>query len=192
MAVPVEFWYFIGSGLVLMWIVIMFINFLLGGLLAPFFKVKVSRGKKVLVIVRNQIQDYFRPGEIIEGFLVFEDRQKETRRIPMIPGVVSRAATIFWVTVDDEKNTFIKRDTGEMVSGFDAVKYDELYKRALYKPLTMGDNLLKVVILLLILVLIAVVVVGFMNFKNYQVTQQILGIVQSAGTAVKNGAGVVV
>lgn len=173
MAVPVEFWYFIGSGVVLMWIVIMFMNFILGGLLGPFMKVKASRGSKVLVRVRNPIQDYFRAGSIEEGYLVFKDKQKTVRRINMKSGVVSRAATIYWVEVDDEKNCLFMRSDGSAIATHDPAKTDSLLTRALYKPGLLGDNTIKIILLLVIITFVGVLAVGYLVFKQSGMIQQI-------------------
>ena len=165
MALPTEFYVYVGYGLFAMVVVVAIVNFLLGGLLGPFMKVKRSRGKMVLVKIRNPIQDFFIAGHIEEGFLIFKDRLKNTRRIQMMPGVVSRAATINWVEIDDEKNCFFKRDTGAAVSTYDPVKVDSLLVRAMMKP-GVVDTLLKIVLVLVIITFVAVLGVGFIAYKN--------------------------
>lgn len=191
MGLPTEFYVYVGYGIFAMVVVFLGLNFMLGGLLRPFLAVKRSRGSKLLVVIRNQVQDYFVTGVIDEGFLVFKDRKKEERRIPILPGVVSRKAGVYWLEVDDVKNTFIKRDTGEHVSGFDAVKYDELYKRALYKPLTLGDNLLKFVLIIVIVLLLLVIILGVMQYRSAQNVNLILSTLQGMTATAKASAGVV-
>lgn len=167
MAIPVLFYWLIAYGLFGMVVVIAILNFLLGGLLKPFFIVKSSRGKKILVIIRNPVQDYFVPGEVLEEHLVFKDREGETRRIPMMHGVVSRRATIFWCEVDDAKSCFFTRDDGKGVQTYDAKKTDSLITRALYKP-TLGDdsNLIKGILVLTILSVIMTLAVGYLVYKQ--------------------------
>lgn len=184
MAVPIEFYVYVGYGLFAMIAVIGIMNFLLGGFLGPFMKVKRSRGKKVIVRVRNQVQDYFRAGVIEEGFLVFADREKNNRRIPMQPGVVSRAITVYWVEVDDEKNCFYKRATGEAVSTYDAVRVDNLLVRALTRPGLFGDQTVKILLILIIVLLVAVIAIGFMTYKNYAGIKELILAAQTAGTGV--------
>src|SRR4030067_2915849 len=60
------------------------INWLLGGLFKPYLRVRGSRGKLVLVKVKNILGDYFVTGHVEERALVFKDRKKEIRRI-MLP-----------------------------------------------------------------------------------------------------------
>jgi amino acid transporter len=183
---PTEFYYFLVSGAVLMGIVVFIMNFLLGGFLGPFLKVKASRGRKVLVRVHHPIQDFFRVGEIVEGFLVYVDRAKETRRLKMQPGIVTRSLNVYWVEVDDEKNCFFKRESGDAVSGFDAVKFDELLKRALYRPLTLGDQLLKIALILLAIVVLGIIIIGFFSYKNYKGVQELLAILKVTTEAAAN------
>lgn len=166
---PELFWWMIAYGLFGMAVIIGIMAFLLGGLLKPFFEVKRSRGKKILVIIRNPVQDYFKAGEVLENHLVFKDREGSTRRIPMIHGVVSRRATIFWCEVDDEKSCFFKRDDGKAVGTYDAKKTDSLILRALYRPSLTDDT--KILMGILVLCIIAVVVglgVGYMVYSQGQ------------------------
>lgn len=182
--------YFTMSGAVLIGLVFFLINFLLGGIMMPFLKVKASRGKKLLVRVINPIHDYFRIGEIDEGFLVFKDRKKNTRRIYMQPGCVYRAATIHWVEIDDEKNCIYDRK-GNQVSGFDAVKFDDLLKRALYKPAILGDNMMKIMLILLVFSLVLIAGVGILVFRMNGSVTTILNTVHSMTVTAVNGTGVI-
>lgn len=184
MAVPIEFFVYVGYGLFAMVVVFGILNFLLGGMLRPFLDVKRSRGKKILVRARHPVQDYFVAGSIEEGFLIFKDRQKNTRRIAMQPGVVSRAATIYWVELDDEKNCFFKRDSGEAVSTNDPVKVDNLIVRALMRPGLFGDEMVKAILALLVVALVAVAIVGFLVYKNGVAVSQVMSAVSGAGVGV--------
>lgn len=179
-----DFVYFIISGLVLMSLIVFLINFLLGGLFGAFMRVKSSRGKKILVKVRNPIQDYFRAGSIDEGFLKFKDRSGQDRMIVLTPGCVYRAAQIFWIDVDDQKNSLFTRAGNDEVSGFDAVKFDNLVKRALYKPLTLADRELKIILFLALIAAAAAAFTGFLVFKQGEQIAQILQILQGTGVGV--------
>lgn len=167
MAVPTEFYVYVGYGIFAMVSVTMVLNFLLGGFLGPFMKVKRSRGSKILVRVHHPVQDYFRAGAIEESFLVFKDREKKVRRIPMKAGVVSRAATVFWVEVDDEKNCLFERKGADAIQTYDAVKVDNLLTRAITAP-GLVDNLVKIVLVLCIVILIAALAGIYMTYKNGQ------------------------
>lgn len=184
MGLPIEFYVYVGYGLFAMVAVWAALSWLLGGFLKPFMQVKRSRGKKILVRVRNPIQDYFRAGSVEEGVLIFTDREKNTRRIPMKSGVVSRAATVFWVEVDDEKNCFFERATGEAVSTYDAVRVDSYIVRALVRPGLFGDSTVKILLLLVILLLVGVGVVGFLVYRNGVAIQALHGVAQTAGVGV--------
>lgn len=159
------------------------LNWWLAGLFWPFFKVKASRGKKILVTVRNPVQDYYRVGEVVEDHLIYKNRQKITKRIPMMEGVVSRRATIFWVDVDDAKDCFFKRDDGKGASAYDAAKTDHLFLRCLYRPTLTDDMLPKVTLVLCIGILLVVIVVAVLTFKNGQKTDLILQSVQALQAA---------
>lgn len=184
MGMPIEFYIYVGYGLFAMFVVWAALSWFLGGFLKPFMKVKRSRGKKVLVRIRNPVQDYFRAGAVEEGVLIFKDREGNTRRIPMQPGVVSRAATVYWVEIDDEKNCFFKRETGEAVSTYDAVRVDSYIVRALVRPGLFGDNTVKILLLLVILSIVAIGVVGFLTYKNGVALQAIQEGVQAASVGV--------
>lgn len=184
MAMPTEFYVYVGYGLFAMVAVWAALGWLLGGFLGPFMKVKRSRGKKVLIRIRNPVQDYFRAGAVEEGILVFKDREGNNRRIPMIPGVVSRAATVYWVEIDDEKNCFFKRESAEAVSSFDAVRVDSYIVRALVKPGLFGDNTVRGLLILVIVLLVAVGVVGFLVYRNGIALQAVQAAVSSAGVGV--------
>lgn len=184
MAFPIEFYVYVGYGLFAMVVVFVALNWLLGGFLRPFLEVKRSRGRKVLVRVRNPVQDYFKAGAIEEGVLIFKDREKNTRRIPMQRGVVSRAATVYWVEIDDEKNCFFRRETGEPVSTYDPVKVDSYIVRALVRPGLFGDNTVKMLLALVIVALVAIGIVGFLVYKNSVALNIVIENVQGAGVGV--------
>jgi len=166
MALPIEFYVYVGYGLFAMVAVTASLAFLQGGFLRPFMEVKRSRGGKILVRVRHPVQDYFRAGAIDEGFLCYKDREKNNRRIPMRPGVVSRAATVFWVEVDDEKNCFYDRASGAAIETNDPVKVDNLLVRALMRPGIFGDQMVKLIVILIFVAIVAILGVAFLTYKN--------------------------
>jgi hypothetical protein len=142
------------------------INWILGGLFKPYMKVRGSRGKLVLVKVKNILGDYYIPGRVEERFLIFKDRKKEPRRIALPERVsgIYRAMGVSCIDVDDDKNAIIIY-SNELVAGFDAVKYSDLYTRALYKP-SLTDNKTMIIIVLLIVILLGIFGLIALTMKN--------------------------
>src|SRR6056297_2377100 len=170
LGLPIAFFQYIFGVTVLIGLFFFGLNFIMGGLLGPFLKVKMSRGRKILVRVRNPVQDYFRAGEINENFLMFKDRSKNNRRIPMKTGCVYRAATVYWIDADDEKNSLFKRETSESVSGFDAVKIDNLLVRALTSPRSADQKMIRLIfIFVLIAAAASVFAVWFVYAQGIQI-----------------------
>lgn len=184
MGLPVEFFVYVGYGLFAMVVVFFGLNWMLGGLLRPFLEVKRSRGKKVLIRIRHPVQDYFLAGKIEENFLIFTDREGSTRRISMQKGVVSRAATIYWVEIDDEKNCFFSRHTSEAVPTYDPVKVDNLLVRSLVRPGIFGDQTVKMIVGLTMITLVLVIGVGFLVYQNSEAISLVMQQVQSKGVGV--------
>lgn len=141
--------------------------FRIGNFFFTFFKVKRSRGKYVMVKIRDLIRPYYKSGKIEDGeFLVFTDNKKETKRI-LIPtkSCVYTELGIQWVEVDPVKNALI--DYSEMfkaVSGHDANKVDSLLTRALYKP-SIVDQKLKIILIIVIVVLLASILNAVVTFQ---------------------------
>lgn len=146
------------------------------GFFWTYAKVRLSFGKYILVKIRSLNREYFTKGEIIEGFLILKDASKEMKRISIRDSNFSyRCMAVQWVDVDEEKNCITKKDY-ETETGFDAVKYQELYKRALYKPQIQElDKMQKIVIVLILIGIILGGVGIYMNVRTMKETQQIRG-----------------
>ncbi|MEA2056657.1 MAG: hypothetical protein U9O78_03035 [Patescibacteria group bacterium] len=156
------------------------LNFFSVGFLFTWLKVKLSRGKKILVIVRTVTQDYYRAGVIDKGFLIFKDKLKEERRVSLVDGCISKGIGVNNVFIDDEKNSVFVKDFSS-VSGFDAVKYNDLYLRALYKP-TIFDNREKILLAIVVITLVAVAVVGFLVYTNSGRIDEVISVVAKIGS----------
>lgn len=154
----------IGSYATIILIAFGLMNWLSGGFLIPFARVKMSRGRLTLVRVRGVSGDHFRVGQIMEGWLVFKDRQKQKRRIA-IPdkSYIAYAMGVKTIDVDDEKNA-VAKNTFEEVTGYDAVKFENLYVRALTAP-KLDDKTMKIILIIVIITLLAVLVALFMLNK---------------------------
>lgn len=182
---PIEFYVYVGYGLFAMVVVTVFWKFMFGGLLGPWFQVKRSRGKMILIRIHHPVQDYAIAGSIIEGFLVYKVRDKDasgqraTKRIPMIPGIVSRFCTVNMVEVDEERNCFFKRSSGDAVGTYDAERVDNLLVRALTKPGLFGDQIVKILLILVIVALVAILAVGYLTYRNGQSATHALDLLSS-------------
>lgn len=157
-----------------------FAGLILKGFFWKFIRVKLSFGKLVMVKVRAVNRDYFRVGKVEDNMLVFKSGGKKggDKRVDVKDNsVFYRSIGISWVDVDDELNIILKPNN-EFVSGFDAVKYNNLYVRALTKP-SIDDKRDKILIGGIILI---IVVVGFVGFLVYRQSVDIQAISQAIGS----------
>lgn len=170
---PAEFFYFVISGFVLILLAVFAINFVMGGFLFTFLKVKASRGKKVMVELTSPITTFYCAAMITQGMLLFKDNMGKNRRVRMAKGGVRRGMTILWCSVDDETNAVIL-PSGDYVQTHDAVKTDNLLVQALTTPKGLQGKLLNI-ILVAVLVLGAVSLVTlFMTFSQGQQLEQLV------------------
>lgn len=152
------------------------------GFFWKFIRVRMSFGKFVMVKIRAVNRDYFRVGRVEEEFLVFKRKGSEEKRIA-IPdsSYFYKAMNVTFIDVDDKTNKLCRPDyTTE--GTFDAVKYDNLYKRALTRP-QISDKMEKILLFAAIVGAIAAVVAVFMMFK---MTESI-GILQATVDSLKKG-----
>jgi hypothetical protein len=161
-------WVFVWS-LVMVGVVFL-LNFFQQGFFIKYFKVKSSRGKKLLVQVETMTDRYLTVGYITEGFLIYKKRHsKENGRIVVPHGSVYKALGIHWINVDEIKNAVQLADYSS-VSGFDAEKIENLYIRAIQRP-SATNKKIQVIMILLIIILVAVIGFGFLNFKIFQIVK---------------------
>lgn len=126
------------------------INFLSNGFFWTFIRVKASRGKKPLVMVHGILDKYYKIGEFEGNILKWKDKEKNKRSLQVQKNDVYRSIGVNCVEVDDEKNAVITKDF-DAVPGFDAVKFDNLLVRALYKPsIDVPQKIEKVLIIIII------------------------------------------
>lgn len=142
----------------------MILAWMMSGLLGPYLRVKTSRGKYILVKVKTITQDYFKKGLLDKGFLVFKDRGKDERRIrvPSDKVAIYRSMGINLIDVDDETNAINCIDYSA-VTGYDSVKYNDLYLRALYRP-SLFDKKEQILLALVVVILVAVLIEGFLLY----------------------------
>lgn len=136
-------------------------NFLSGGFLIKFLRVKASRGKLILIKVKSVTDHYYKAGLISEKSLKYKARgQKEKKNITIPDGeILYRSMGCWCVDVDEETNEVITV-WGEKIDTYDAEKYEQLVIRALYTPALMDKNE-KIMLLLLIACILGLAIVFF-------------------------------
>lgn len=143
------------------------------GFFWKYIKVRTSFGRLVMVKVRSPLRDYFEIGEVEEGFLIYKhkiEKEKCTIRLN-IPQNISpfyKAMSITWVDVDDEKHAISTTDYSA-VTGYDAVKNDNLHVRALMRP-SLVDGKQKIMMLLIIGAILVGVLATYMGYVSYKET----------------------
>lgn len=160
------------------------LQFLSNGFFLKFLKVKISRGRLVMVNVRSKLQHYFIHGNIEGDFLVYNDResqankQKEPKRlaIPKDKTVFYRAFGVNVINVDEALNCIIAPDM-KGVTGYDAIKFSSLYTRALFKPSLAEDVATKKIIIgVLILCLLLLIGIVLLYVKIGSINDAILSL----------------
>lgn len=151
-------------------VVLVLAFFLIGILLKGFFwkfvKVRTSFGRYILCKIKAVNRDYYAVGEVEENFLTFTTHKNQRRLCIKDSSVFYKSIGITFVDIDDQKNCLMKPDY-KGVEGFDLVKYNNLYKRTLYRP-AIADNKDKLVIGCLILIIVICAIMAFILYKqNY-------------------------
>ncbi len=147
------------------------IGLILRGFFWKYIKVRMSFGKLLMVKIKAINRDYFAIGWINENQLVFTQRAggktgKEEKRIDIkYKSSFYRSLSITWIDIDEEKNCVIHPEY-KKTEGFDAVKYNSLYIRALYRP-TITDQQQRIILLLLFGIGIVAIAIAFMCWQNY-------------------------
>jgi hypothetical protein len=140
------------------------------GFFVNYFKVRTSFGKYVMVKCRSPLRDYFRKGWVEEGFLVYQNKKgfmdKDTIRlnIPENSRAFYRCLNVVWIDVDTERHAICQTDY-TTVSGYDAVKNNNLHTRALMRP-TISSNQEKILMLLIIVVGILAIIGIYFGYSS--------------------------
>jgi len=153
---------------VVMFLTIFLMAALLRGFLWPYFRVRTSFGKYILVKIRTPLRDYFKVGWVNEGFLIYKHKKDEVKMLS-IPQerCFYKCMNVNWIDVDEALNSICVQSYNH-VTGYDAVKYSDLLKRALMKP-AVGDNKEKIILMLLIVLVVIGVFCGYMLFMQGKV-----------------------
>ena len=173
------------------------VSFILKGFFLKYLRVRGSMGSKVMVKVRNQLRDWYVVGWVEEEFLCYNvkgesffDKVKVRIVLPKNEKVFYKSLGILFIDVDEEKKAICCTNY-EPITGYDAVKFDALIKRALYRP-SIGNQIEKVILILCIVILLAAIIIGFIVYKDYKLTQTIVPqianlIATSKGTVIGGG-----
>ena len=157
-------------------LVLFALNLWFHGFILAFVRVKASRGAKIMLMIKTPISWYYKIGVPAEKILVYKDRSKEEKRLSIPEDAVIRFLSINWLLIDEDKNAIMKADFS-VVSGFDAPRYNNLYLRALYKPL-LQDTIKLIILIVSIAGLIATI---YAIVKLNQIEQLITSLKVVAG-----------
>jgi hypothetical protein len=132
-------------------------NWFTNGFVFPAISCKLGRGRKVLLFVESKTDPYYKVGKLSSGFLLYKDNEKKQHRIAIPKDVkISHIGGV--------KSMFINEETDELINmswdgktGFDAVKFENLYIRALTDP-GFEDKQQKIILLACVVGAIAAVV----------------------------------
>lgn len=162
-----EFWIFVLSYTAVMLISWGIIAWFQRGFFFAWLKVKTSAGRKVLVKIRGMVRDYYKAGEIIEGFLIYKIQgSKDKRRIVIAEDCLYRTFQVVCVDVDETKNAVMKRDYSA-VTGHDAEKQSDYIERALKKPVLFNiEQYLKIIMIVCIIIGIIALLSVFLQYQN--------------------------
>lgn len=166
--------------LVLAILPLMIVNFFTQGFFAKWLAVKISRGKKFLVVLDGIRRDRYFTGVEENEMIVFKDYKKETRRLALPKNAIRRGWGIDYVVISDDKNAVINIDFNS-VPGFDAEKNNSLYLRALYKP-TILDGKQQLMIILLVLSLLGLLYLAYDGYVLSGKIQVLTSLVESLKT----------
>lgn len=150
-------------------------NVYTNGFLWQYLLAKSSKGKKLLLRVKSKLDYYYLAVPVIEGFFRYKARgQKEFSKLILIPNdTIYMVLGVKGCDVDEETNAVLKADYS-VVSPFNAEKYDNLYVRALTKPVIM--DAIKLILIGLIVIGIVGLISAYFGFMTYRADTQILKI----------------
>lgn len=170
---PKDFYYFVISGFVLMFIPLGLIAWFQAGFFLKWLRVRASRGKLTLVKVRGKLRDFWEYGQIKGEFLIYGKKENK-KRVHIEDNIVYRCFGVTVVDTDETTNA-VSKTNYSAVTGFDAEKFEDLYTRALFRP-TLSTDANRILIILLIVVIAAIAV----NILfSYNISNQISGMAKS-------------
>ena len=150
-------------------------NVYTNGFLWQYLKTKSSKGKKLLLRVKSKLDYYYLAVPVIEGFFRYKARgQKEFSKLILIPNdAIYMVLGVKGLDVDEETNAVLKADY-TAVSPFNDEKYDNLYVRAITKPVIM--DAVKLILIVMIVIGVISLISAYFGFMTYRADTQILKI----------------
>jgi len=136
----------------------LFINFLTNGFVFKFIPIRVSRGRKVLVLVHGLINSYFAIGFPNESTISYKDG-KLKKDIACSSEDFQNFLGCKMLEIDSKTNAIRKADF-TTYDTYDATTFDNLLNRQLTMP-NADDKILKIVLIMVIVVAIICAVIGF-------------------------------
>jgi hypothetical protein len=149
------------------------IGYNLQGFFITYFRVKFSRGKKIVVKVRDMIRPKYIVGHIEGEELLFK-YHKDTKRINIERDDIYTDLKVQFVEVDPTLDCVI--NFGKVIKGvpgFDADKHNSLYLRCLYRPTLLDSKTNWILGLLILSLLLTVVVIG-LGYQNMRMDKLLL------------------
>lgn len=163
-------------------------NVATGGLPLKVLSVRASLGKKVLIYVHSITGVYHKVGTFSGTELIWRargDKRSERRRIDIKDGSpIFRSFGVQSVSVEESTNAFLTARL-DGVTGHDAIKVDNLIKRALMAP-KIEDKKEIIIIILLIIILLGLLYTGY----KAQAAVQLLQAMSSVTTGTIQGVSV--
>jgi len=148
-----DFYIIVGSYLAVFIATIFILNFLTRGFLWTWLRTLLSRGKLILVQVRNPIQNYWITGKIESDRVVVRDNEakaeKGKKSLMLQENIVYRSFGVNIVYYDEATNELLKPNL-ENVSGADLIKIDSLMTRCLFKPQSEEDKRFRMFVYILL------------------------------------------
>ena len=166
---------------------IYFANWLTKGMFLKLMKVFGSRGQLLLVEVIHPIQNYYVVGKHIDGYLLVKDHtcigkdKHKVKRIAMEQDFVYRSWGVNCVRYDEIKNCLSKPDF-KGISGFDALKQENLLIRALTDPKNNKEKQYQMIMILLLV--ITLLAVGYLVYANNVLSEQVLLLLKNSNQLV--------
>jgi hypothetical protein len=162
----------VGCGVVLIIMLVMLLNFISKGYLLKLLKVKGSRGKKQLVLLKTSLEYYHTIGWMEGKMFCWKDREsklfdkKLAKNVQAKDGMFFRLFNVDCVIIDEATNSIIMPN--QLVEGgFDSILYENRVIRALNKPLE-DDKKMLLLIIILCLCAVTMLAVFFGIFKILQ------------------------
>lgn len=136
------------------------IAILFKGFFFKYIRARASFGRLVLVKIRSSLRDHYALGKVEDGFLIYKANKEEKRLAIDDPSAFYKSLAVSWVDVDEVKNAIAKADYST-VPGFDAIKVNDLYVRALQRPAIAGTQDKIIMGLIALVGVLTLVSIGF-------------------------------